>query len=230
MGIMMTKEIYDQLLKVVLDGDRKLANKMIDEWSQSHGGFERAIVELINPILETIGQLWGGEEQISLAQAYMAGKIAEDVLEKQKTSDIEFEDKLQKGPIVIGNIEDDFHPLGRKMVSIFLRMSGWKVIDLGNDVTAEEFIDKAEEIGARIIGASAMMYTTAINIKKLRDEIDRRGLTEKIQLAVGGAVFKLRPELVYEVGGDDTASQAMHAPALFDRLWEKTTQKEVIYE
>lgn len=77
-----------------------------------------------------------------------------------------------------------------------------------------------------MIGVSAMMYTTALNIKSLRAEIDRRGLTGKIQLAVGGAVFVLRPDLVDEIGGDGTARNAMAAPALFDDLWEKACLTE----
>ena len=133
--------------------------------------------------------------------------------------------KEAKGPVVMGNIEDDYHPLGRKMVVAFLRVAGWKVLDLGNDVMPKKFVDTALEAGACIIGASAMMYTNAMNIKKIREEIDHRGLTGYLQLAVGGAVFKLRPELVQEVGGDGTAGDATKAPALMDELWKYSSEK-----
>jgi len=63
-----------------------------------------------------------------------------------------------------------------------------------------------------------MMYTTAINIKKVRQELDKRGLSGKIKLVAGGAVFRIRPELVNEVGSDGTAGNAILAPALFDKL------------
>jgi methylmalonyl-CoA mutase cobalamin-binding domain/chain len=105
------------------------------------------------------------------------------------------------------------------MVGIFLQTAGWQVYGLCIDVTAEEFVEKALEVDARVIGASAMIYTTAVNIKKLRDEIDRRGLKGHVQLAVGCVVFKLRPELVAEVGGDGTTASAVNAPALFEELW-----------
>jgi methylmalonyl-CoA mutase cobalamin-binding domain/chain len=126
-----------------------------------------------------------------------------------------------KGPVVVGNVEDDFHPLGRKMVAAFLRTEGWDVRDLGVDVSAEQFVDTAEASGARVIGASAMMYTTAKNVARIRNEIDRRGLTGKLQLAVGGAVFKLRPELLAEFGSDGTAVSAMEAATLFQELWQR---------
>jgi methanogenic corrinoid protein MtbC1 len=95
------------------------------------------------------------------------------------------------------------------------------VHDLGVDISPAQFLDKAEETGARVIGASAMMYSTAKNVARLREEIDRRGRTGRIQLAVGGAVFKLRPELVEAFGGDGTAASAVEASALFERLWQR---------
>jgi methanogenic corrinoid protein MtbC1 len=118
----------------------------------------------------------------------------------------------------LGNVEDDFHPLGRRLVGIYAQAAGWNIIDLGTDVPAELFIEKAIEHNAAIIAVSSMMFTTAKNILKIREELDRQLLSGKIKLAVGGAVFKLRPELVAEVGGDGTADTALDAPGLFDRL------------
>jgi len=97
---------------------------------------------------------------------------------------------------------------------------------LGNDVPPQDFIAAVLEHDARVIGVSAMMLTTAENIRALRIEIDAQGLGGKVQLAVGGAVFKLRPELTHEVGGDGTASSAIQAPELFDRLWAKSLEAE----
>ena len=111
------------------------------------------------------------------------------------------------------------------MVGTFLKAAGWQVYDLGIDVTPEEFISKALEVDARIIGASAMIFTTAMNTKKLRQKIDNRRLRGRLQLAVGGAVFKLRPELVEEVGGDGSTNNALNAPALFDELWSASLKK-----
>jgi methylmalonyl-CoA mutase cobalamin-binding domain/chain len=125
-----------------------------------------------------------------------------------------------KGPVILGNIEDDCHPLGRKIVASFLRLNGWDVRDLGIDVEAGRLVDEAILVGAKVIGVSAMIFTTARNIRKVREEIDRRGLTGMIMLAVGGAVFHLRPELVQEVGGDGTADNAFAAVSLFERLWK----------
>jgi methanogenic corrinoid protein MtbC1 len=176
----------------------------------------------MEPVLEDVGDRWA-REQLSLAQGYVAGKVAEDLLLKIHAADEEAgTGHAAKGPVVLGNIEDDYHSLGRKLVSVFLQSAGWRVVDLGNDVPAAQFVDAAVEAGARVIGVSAMMYTTASNIRGIRDELDRRRLSGRIQIAVGGAVFKLRPELADEVGGDGTASSGFRAPQLFERLWERS--------
>ncbi|MFA6401206.1 MAG: cobalamin-dependent protein [Salinivirgaceae bacterium] len=209
---------------MILKGEREQANTLLDNYAASCS-YRVAMNDILEPVLEQIGNMWA-EESISLAQGYVAGKVSEDMLLKIFNEGINTAGiQPEKGPVVVGNIEDDYHSLGRKLVSVFLQSAGWKVFDLGNDVTAGEFVDKAVETGARIIGVSAMMYTTAQNIGKVRDELVRRKLSGRIQLAVGGAVFKIRPELAREVGGDGTASSCFKAPGLFEELWEKSLKE-----
>jgi methylmalonyl-CoA mutase cobalamin-binding domain/chain len=221
----MTAEQTGKLvIDAILEGERELAGSLLDDYSASNG-YRQAMNEVLEPVLEEIGTRWT-EENLSLAQGYVAGKVAEDMLQKIRRIEMDLVVKQEeKGMVVIGNIEDDFHSLGRKMVSIFLQSAGWQVHDLGSDVSPEEFVDSAVETGARIIGVSAMMYTTAENIRKVRDELDRRNLSGRIQLAVGGAVFKLRPELVAEVGGDGTAANGFQVPQLFSELLARSLRE-----
>jgi methanogenic corrinoid protein MtbC1 len=213
----------ENLFDLMLKAERERAVALLVAHAASHG-FQSAVSDVLEPALERLGDEWF-RERISLAQGYVAGKIAEDIL--TAAASVPGDLKLDvKGPVVLGNIEDDFHSLGRKMVGVFLRAAGWKVIDLGNDVLPGEFVDQALAHGARVIGVSAMMLTTAGNIRDLRTELDSRGLSGKIRLAVGGAVFKLRPELVDEVGGDGSAPSAIQAPALIERLWGSSSWEE----
>lgn len=218
--------LQTELIELIQRADRDGANKLLDTWAAEHG-YERLLMDVLEPVLVRIGEEWRTAEKFTLAQAYVAGKVAEDVLIKiAAKSTAQSAGPPAKGPVVIGNIEEDFHALGRRMVGTFLRTEGWLVHDLGNDVTPAAFVDKAVETGARVIGASAMMLTTARNIRHLRDEIDRRGLTGKIQLVVGGAVFLVCPGLVEEVGGDGTAPSAISAAATFEQHWQRSLKLE----
>ena len=213
-----------QLLWSLIDEGEK--DKALDLLLDSAGetSFKKVIFEILEPSMVEWGKLWM-QGKLSLAHGYLVGKIAEELYLKASLSK-EFlaAAPQKKGTIILGNIEDDFHPLGRRLVNIFSQTAGWEIIDLGNDVMAETFVEKAQERQAHIIAVSAMMFTTARNIHKVRQELDKRGLTGKVQLAVGGAVFKLRPELVAEIGADGTTTSAIEAPALFDSLWIKSLQ------
>ena len=223
-GGSMSRDWSGELVSCIRGADRVAANTLLDDWSKNRS-YEEAVTDLLTPALEIFGKLWadkGGET--SLAQGYVAAKVAEDLLSRVLAAR-EAEGRTietKHGPVVIGNVEDDYHPLGRNMLVAFLRSAGWEVHDLGVDVPPDVFLDKVQEVGARVIGASAMMFSTAKNVVGIRQEIDRRGLTGRVQLAVGGAVFKLRPELVQEFGGDGTAPTALHAPALFEELWQRS--------
>lgn len=213
--------LQQDIIDKILAADRHGATASVEDWAARHG-YERAMANVLDPVVRAIGELWVDGKN-SLAQTYIAAKVVEDVMgNAAKEIDIQ---GGSKGPVIIGNIEDDYHALGRRLVVTFLRSSGWQVVDLGNDVPPHEFVDAALETGARVIGASAMMYTTAMNIKHLRTEIDGRGLADRLQLAVGGAVFVVRPGLVQEVGGDGTATNGIAVPALMDRLWKRAVDQ-----
>jgi methanogenic corrinoid protein MtbC1 len=219
-------DIQHTLVEMIRQADRNGARALLDSWVEEHG-HDRLLAEVLEPALLLIGEQWRCTEAFTLAQAYVAAKVAEDALLRiaQKRGAAEIPPP-SKGAVVIGNIEEDFHSLGRRMLGIFLSADGWTVHDLGNDVLATEFVDKALEVGARVIGVSAMMLSTARNIRRLRDEIDRRGLTGRIQLAVGGAVFLVCPDLDVEVGGDGTARTAMESTKLFDHLWRESVSRD----
>ncbi|PKP30559.1 MAG: corrinoid-binding protein [Bacteroidetes bacterium HGW-Bacteroidetes-16] len=210
----------EMIAHLINEGEKDSAVQLLLEWS-TQTSFKEVIFNVIEPMLTELGQLWM-RGNISLAHGYLSGKVAEEFY-LMAAGDQEFNlSRIQhRGTVVLGNIEDDFHPLGRRLVNIYAQSAGWNIIDLGTDVTAERFIEKAIENKADIVAVSAMMFTTAKNIIKVRQELDKNSLSGKVMLAVGGAVFKLRPELVTEIGGDGTADTAIGASNLFETLLKK---------
>jgi methanogenic corrinoid protein MtbC1 len=215
-----TEEKQEIIANFINEGEKDDAVRLLLEWSYQTS-FKDVIFNVLEPMLTKWGKLWM-QGKLSLAHGYLSGKVAEEFyLHASKDPEFTMISAKSKGTIILGNVEDDFHPLGRRLVSIYSQASGWNVIDLGNDVPAELFIEKAIENDAGIIAVSAMMFTTAKNILKVRQELEKNSLSGKIKLAVGGAVFKLRPELVAEVGGDGTAGTAMGASDLFESLMDQ---------
>ncbi len=211
------KKKQEIIARLINDGEKDKAVQLLAAWSEQTS-FRDVIFNVLEPMLVSWGKLWM-QGKLSLAHGYLSGKVAEEFyLVAAKNPEFNSSMAKTKGTIILGNVEDDFHPLGRRLVGIYAQTAGWNIIDLGTDVPAELFVEKAIECQADIIAVSAMMFTTAKNILKVRQELEKHNLSGKIKLAVGGAIFKLRPEMVAEVGGDGTADTAIEAPDLFADL------------
>jgi corrinoid protein of di/trimethylamine methyltransferase len=98
------------------------------------------------------------------------------------------EQKKKLGIIVIGTVEGDIHDIGKGIIVTMLRVHGYEVHDLGRDVPIAEFVKKAKELNADVIGSSAMMTTTQLGQKKLEEALEEAGLRGKVKTMVGGAV------------------------------------------
>ena len=120
------------------------------------------------------------------------------------------------GTVVIGTAHGDLHDIGKNLVGIMLKGAGFDVVDLGNDVTAERFVDTAVDSGAQVIGISALLTTTMSSMRGVVDLLRERGLTGKIHTIVGGA--PVSKEFANEIGADaygyDAASAVEEVKAL----------------
>lgn len=114
------------------------------------------------------------------------------------------------GKIVLGTVKGDLHDIGKNLVAMMFRGAGFEVFDLGVDVEAETYVAKAEEIGADIIGMSALLSTTMPNMKEVVDLLEEKGLRGKYIVMIGGA--PITSEFAEEIGADyytpDAASAA----------------------
>ena len=91
----------------------------------------------------------------------------------------------KKGKILIGTVKDDMHDIGKNIVSIMFKGAGFEVIDLGTNVSADEFIEKYYEEEPDIIGLSALLTTTMNNMKEIVNELKAEAVDS--YLIVGGA-------------------------------------------
>ncbi len=213
-------ETVDRLFEAIVEANIAKAERLVDS-STREMGHQQVLTELLTPLLNRIGDI----EQtavLNLAQGYVTSKIVKRILtEYEQAFSTAGAWPRGSNTVVLCNAEDDCHPIGREIVCSILRGHEWCVSDLGIDVEAPVLVDEAIGVRAKVVGVSAMTYTTAANVHKVREEITTRGLTGKLKLAVGGVAFRLDPELVANVGADGTAASALQAPTLFRRLWDE---------
>jgi methanogenic corrinoid protein MtbC1 len=116
-----------------------------------------------------------------------------------------------RGKVVIGTVNGDLHDIGKNLVSIMLQADGVEVLDLGTNVSAARFVDAAVEAGAPVIAMSALLTTTMMHMKTVVDELERRGLRDRVRTIVGGA--PVTEAFAREIGADAYAFDASSAAA-----------------
>lgn len=113
------------------------------------------------------------------------------------------------GKVVIGSVKGDLHDIGKNLVGIMLKGAGFDVIDLGNDVSPENFVETARREKANAIGMSALLTTTMPGMKDVVDLLKKEGLYGIIKVVVGGAA--LTEEFAREIGADAYAYDGIKA-------------------
>lgn len=104
------------------------------------------------------------------------------------------------GKAVIGTVKGDLHDIGKNLVAMMLKGAGLEVCDLGVDVEPMVFIEKAEEIGADVIGMSALLTTTMTGMNDVVRLLEEKGLRDKYIVMVGGA--PVNDSFAKEIGAD----------------------------
>ncbi|MBU3188121.1 corrinoid protein [Clostridium bowmanii] len=113
------------------------------------------------------------------------------------------------GKAVIGTVKGDLHDIGKNLVRMMLKGTGIEVYDIGVDVSAETFADKAEEVGAQIVCLSALLTTTMPAMKEIIDEFTKRGIRDKYIFMIGGA--PITANFAKEIGADHYTADAATA-------------------
>jgi trimethylamine corrinoid protein len=125
-------------------------------------------------------------------------------------------DRPSAGTIVLGTTKGDIHEIGKTLVGTLLTAHGFKVFDLGVDVSSDRFAAKALEVGADIVGVSALLTTTMRGQKSVVEAIERAGLRPRVKVIVGGA--PVTRSWVEEIGADGFGKDAAGAVALVKGL------------
>ena len=107
------------------------------------------------------------------------------------------------GVVVIGTAQGDLHDIGKNLVAMMLEGAGFKVVNLGRDVSPEKFVAAVEEHGAHIVGISALMTTTMPAMKRTIDALTKAGLRDRVKVMVGGA--PVSQAYADEIGADGYA-------------------------
>jgi len=178
---------YEEMIKKVVDADEKGlldAVKNALNLGLSPGDI---IMKGVGAGLKIVGDKYErGEFWLTnlVTSADIVQKALKGLLEPEIVKRKEVRKSL--GKVVIGTVEGDVHDIGKSIVIAMLIAEGFEIFDIGTDVPTKAFIDKIKEVNADVVGASAMLTTTALKQKELADALKNEGLMDKVQYIIGG--------------------------------------------
>ena len=130
------------------------------------------------------------------------------------------------GVAVIGTVKGDLHDIGKNLVRMMLKGAGIVVYDIGVDVSAEAFVNKAEEVGAQIVLLSALLTTTMPAMRGVIDEFTKRGIRDKYVFMIGGA--PVTTNFAKEIGADRYTADAATAAEVAKEILVNISKKLVL--
>ncbi len=211
-------EIIARLKEAIITYDKNLARQMAEKALE--GGIDPG--EILDSTTEVIRRI--GDE-FARGELFLPDLVGAACAMSEAISIVEMEiDKTGKkvekiGTVVMGTVKGDIHDIGKTMVKTFLVAEGFRVIDLGVDVSPEEFMKAIEKYNPEILGLSALLTTTITEQRKTIETLKDKGMRDKVKVIIGGAATN--QEFADEIGADGYESTAPRAPGLCKRLLEK---------
>lgn len=210
------QEILEGLKKAVIEMDedlaRELAREALAQGMDAYDTINRGLI----PGMAIVGQKYDDEEYFvpEILLCADAMQAALDILRPH----LKPETMPRQGKVVIGVIEGDIHDIGKNIVRMMLEVGGLEVHDLGRDVPVTQFVDEAERLQADIIAISTLMSTTMGNMRRVVEELEKRGTRERCKIIIGGG--PISQAFAEQIGADcygrDAAEAVRLAQAFLD--------------
>lgn len=179
----MTKRIIEELKDAVVIGNVKKAKRIAEQIVKLDIPVN-AGVNMLMKAMKIVDQRYERKEYfvVDVASSASAMKEAFKVLEPY----IEVEPTLVKGKIIIGSLKGNVQGLGKDIVAATLQSAGFRVINLGVDISPEEFVNAAIREDAQIIAISIAMEETIPYLKDVKTILKQEKLENKIRIVIGG--------------------------------------------
>ena len=183
----MSEELFRKMAQSVIDGEEEEAGALAQQALDQGVDPLDAINEGYTPGMDVVGELFSTGEYFlpDLILGGEAMKTALAVLEPALEAAGQQREVL--GKIVLGTVKGDIHEIGKSLVGTMLSANGFEVFDLGTDVESEEFVARAREYNADIVGLSALLTTTMLQQRDVVEHLAEAGLRERVKVMVGGS-------------------------------------------
>lgn len=203
-----------KIKNAVISGDHKEIEDMVKAAIDDDIDLDNLINNTMIAAMDEVGRRFAEGEIFvpeMLVSAFTMKRGLDLIKPLLKDEDIE-----SKGTIIMCTVKGDIHDIGKNLVIMMLEGAGFKVIDLGVDLTVENLIKKIEEIKPDVLGLSVLLTTTMPEMRNVIETLKSKGLRDSLKVMVGGA--PVDGAFAEKIGADGYGQDAAEAVELARRF------------
>ncbi|NMC46148.1 MAG: cobalamin-binding protein [Chloroflexi bacterium] len=208
--------LINEIPEGILDGNQNLVVQKVGQAIEEGISAEEILNQAMISAMAEAGTLFE-EGEFFVPELLVAARAMQGGMELLKPLLVR-DNVKSKGIILAGTVKGDLHDIGKNLVCMMLEGSGFDIIDLGNDVDPETFVETVQEKPVDIVAMSALLTTTMVNMKTTIDALAQAGLRDKVKIMVGGA--PVSEDFATKIGADGYATDANQAVRLAQTLLE----------
>lgn len=176
---------YDSIFQSIMDGDDRKTVSLCEE-AVANGYHPIDILEKgMIPAMDHLGNLLARGE-LFIPQILASARAMQEAVNFIQPKLLGNSIPILQHTVVVGTVKGDIHTLGKNLVSIMLRATGFQVVDLGVNVGAEQFVNAVREHHARTVAMSALLTTSMQNMRKIVKQLREEDFGYPLQIIVGG--------------------------------------------
>jgi len=199
--------LLDEMNISVIEGNPDKVKELVRQALDQKVEVKTILNDGLIAAMDVVGRRFESRE-LFIPEMLMAGEAMTRGLEVLRPLFKESGVKPQ-GIVVIGTVQGDNHSIGKSLVSMMMEGAGFKMIDLGVDVSPEQFVKSVKEEDAQLVGMSALLTTTMPSMKATIETLKEAGLLDKVKTLIGGA--PVTQEYADKIGADGYAPDAITA-------------------
>ncbi|NVM56204.1 MAG: corrinoid protein [Candidatus Helarchaeota archaeon] len=209
---MSKNDLFKELSGAIINGDEELAEQLARKSIKLEINPIHTLENCVIPAMEVVGKKFEKQEffipEILIAARAMeyALKILKPEIEARRKREVS---SVKEIVVVLGTVKGDIHDIGKNLVKYFMEGAGFKVFDLGTEVSVERFIQEIKTRNADLLCMSALISTTMPYFRKVIVKLEAEGLRNKVKVMVGGA--PVTEEYAKKVKADAYAEDAFKA-------------------
>jgi len=207
------EELGNAVIKGNVAEVQDLTNRALDEDAEPMEIIKEGLIKGMN----VVGQRFKKGDMF-VPEVLMAAKAMKGGMNIVKPLVVEG-DMPSAGKVMLGTVSGDLHDIGKNLVGMLMESGGLELVNLGVDITAEEFANEVKEHKPDVLGMSALLTTTMLEMKNTIEVLEEEGLRDDLKIIIGGA--PVTQDFADEIGADGWAPDAASAKDLAVELMEE---------